>query len=240
VRLGRIGFWFRLAIVLLKPPLLLLTRRRWVGLEHIPAQGGVIVAVNHISYVDPLCLGDALIFGTRRMPRFLVKSTLFEGNGLVGRTMRGTKQIRVFRNTSDASAALADAAAALRAGEMVVLYPEGTVTRDPGKWPMQPRTGIARLAFMTGAPVVPVAQWGAQEIHDSYRTRGWHLLARPLVTIQAGAPVDLSGFDEQDMSGPVLHAATDAVMGQIRSMLEIVRGEPAPDVVFVPDPSRSA
>jgi 1-acyl-sn-glycerol-3-phosphate acyltransferase len=235
VRLGRIGFWYRLAVVIAKPPLLLLTRRRWVGFEHVPATGGVILAANHISFVDPFCLGDAILFSARRSPRFLAKSSLFEGNGLVGRTVRGSGQIPVHRNTADASHALKSAVEALQAGELVLIYPEGTVSRDPDKWPMATKTGVARLALLSGAPVLPVAQWGAQEIHDSYRTGRLNLLARPVVTVEVGPPVDLSSWRGQELTGPVLRGATDAVMSQVRSMLERIRGEQAPAVVFDPE-----
>ncbi len=235
MRLGRIGFWYRLAIVLLKPPLLLLTRRRWSGFENVPATGGVILAANHISFVDPICLGDAIAFSTKRMPRFLAKASLFEGNGLVGRTVRGSGQIRVHRNTADASLALKDAVEALQAGELVLIYPEGTVTRDPGKWPMVAKTGVARLALLSGAPVVPVAQWGAQQIHDSYRSKGLHLLPRHTVIVRVGPPIDLSPWRGKELTGTVLHEATDAVMREIRLMLAQVRQEPPPRAVFDPD-----
>jgi 1-acyl-sn-glycerol-3-phosphate acyltransferase len=240
VRLGRIGFWYRLAVVLVKPPLLLLTRRRWSGFEHVPQHGGVILAANHISHVDPLLLGDAVVFSTRRPPRFLAKSTLFKGNGLVGRTMRGAKQIPVHRNTADASLALKDAVDALHAGEMILIYPEGTVSRDPGKWPMKARTGVARLALLSGAPVVPVAQWGAQEILDSYRTPGLHLLPRHTIAVTVGPAVDLSAWQGKELTSQVLHEATDAIMDAIRGMLEQLRGETAPAGVHDPDAGRKS
>ncbi len=235
MRLGRIGFWYRLAVVLVKPPLLLFTRRRWRGFENVPKQGGVILAVNHISYVDPLCVGDAIMFSTGRVPRFLAKATLFEGNGLMGRTARGSGQIRVHRHTADASLALKDAVEALAAGELVLIYPEGTVTRDPDKWPMVAKTGVARLALLSGAPVIPLAQWGAQEIHDSYRTKGLHLLPRHTVTVVAGPPVDLSPWQGKDLTAKVLHESTDVIMGTIRSMVAEIRGEKAPAEVHNPD-----
>ncbi len=240
MRLGRIGFWYRLALVLLKPPLLVLTRRRWTGFENLPRKGGVILAANHISYVDPVCLGDAVVFAGRRLPRFLAKASLFEGNGLVGRTMRGAGQIPVHRNTADASLALRDAVSALHAGELVLIYPEGTVSRDPDKWPMLARTGIARLALLSGAPVVPVAQWGAQEIHDSYRGKGLHLLARPVVQVSVGEPVDLSPWTSQDwtsreLTSDVLRECTDAVMREVVSLLEPLRGASAPRGTYDPD-----
>jgi 1-acyl-sn-glycerol-3-phosphate acyltransferase len=242
VRLGRIGFWYRLAVVVLKPVLLALTRRRWSGFENVPEQGGVIIAVNHISHADPLVFADALVFSTGRVPRFLAKSTLFQGKGpllrFVARVLKGTKQIPVQRYTADASLALADACRALESGEMVAIYPEGTVTRDPGKWPMQAKTGVARLALLSGAPVVPVAQWGAQEILDSYRTPGLHLLPRHTMTVVAGPPVDLSRWQDRDPTHQVLHEVTEAIMAGITRLLEGIRGENAPDEVFHFEPAR--
>lgn len=238
MRLGRIGFWYRLAVVLLKPPLLLLTKRRWRGFHNIPEQGGVIVAANHISHVDPLTLADAIMFSTKRMPKFLAKASLFKGNGLVGRTVRGAGQIPVHRNTADASAALKDAVLALHRGELVTIYPEGTVSRDPGKWPMKARTGVARLALLSGAPVIPVAQWGAQAILDSYRTPGLHLLPRHTIDVVAGPPVDLDPWRGKELTSEVLHEATDAIMTQLREMVAELRGEPAPTVIHDPDVER--
>lgn len=240
MRLGRIGFWYRLAVVILKPPLLLLTRRRWSGFDNVPSQGGVIVAANHISYVDPLVLADAIMFSTKRMPRYLAKASLFKGNGLLGRTMRGAKQIPVHRNTADASLALKDAVHALHSGELITIYPEGTVSRDPGKWPMAARTGVARLALLSGAPVVPVAQWGAQAILDSYRTPGLHLFPRHTIDVVAGPPVDLSPWKGKDLTTEVLREATEAIMSAIRGMLEQLRGETAPAVVHDPDAERKS
>jgi 1-acyl-sn-glycerol-3-phosphate acyltransferase len=236
VRLGRIGFWYRLAVTILKPLLLLLTRRRWSGFEHVPRQGGVIIAINHISHADPFVFADALVFSTRRMPRILAKSTLFHGKGptgwFIGKVLRGTGQIPVQRHTADASLALQAAVEALDKGEMVAIYPEGTVTREPDKWPMVAKTGVARLALLSGAPVIPVAQWGAQEILDSYREPGLHLLPRHTMTVVAGPPVDLSQWRGKELTADVLRDATAAVMAAITELLEGIRGERAPLEAF--------
>jgi 1-acyl-sn-glycerol-3-phosphate acyltransferase len=226
-RQGRLGFWYWLGIVILKPPTLLFTRHDWRGTEHVP-RGGVILAANHISLADPIALADFVLYGLRRAPRFMAKSEMFRGNGLVGRVMRGADQIPVHRNQEDASAALEDAVAALHRGDAVVIYPEGTVTRDPGKWPMVARTGVARLALLSGAPVVPIAQWGAQEILDSYRAKGLHLLPPHRIHVLAGPPVDLSPWAGKPLTGPVLREATDAVMDEITAQLQVLRGQTAP------------
>ncbi len=230
------GPWMRMAVLLIKPALLLCTRRDWRGHEHVPATGGVILAANHISHADPLTLCDYVLFGVHRIPRFMAKDTLFKGNGLVGRTMRGAKQIPVYRRTADASLALRDAVAALDRGECIVIYPEGTVTRDPGKWPMQAKTGVARLALLSGAPVVPVAQWGPQDILDSYRSRRFRPLPPKRVAVLAGPPVDLSRYRDRELSVDVLRDATAEVMRSLTGLVEQLRGERAPAEVHVHDP----
>lgn len=236
MRLGRIGFWFRFTVCVIKPPLLLFTRHDWRGQEQVPRTGGVIVAVNHISHVDPFVVADYLMFATGRMPRYLAKSTLFEGRGLVPTVLRGARQIPVHRRAADASLALKEAVAALAAGECVVIYPEGTVSRDPEKWPMVAKTGVARLALLSGAPVLPLAQWGAQEILDSYRTKGLHLFPRHTMRLQAGPPVDLSPWEGQKLTAAVLRAVTKVVMAAVTHELEDLRGQPVPATVF--DPGR--
>ena len=224
VGLRRLGFWYALAVVLLKPLATLSARRRWRGAEHVPAQGGLILAANHISHADPVFLAEFVVYGTGRIARFMAKSTLFEGGGLVPRVMRGADQIPVHRQTSDASLALRDAVAALHAGECIVIYPEGTVSRDPEKWPMVARTGVARLALLSGAPVVPVAQWGAQDVMDTYRTGRVRVLPRSDVVISAAPAVDLSRWQGRELTGEVLREATAAVMDAITTELEQVRG----------------
>ena len=222
-----LGFWYLLGIGVLKPPTLVLTRRAASGTALVPA-GGVIVAANHISHTDPVVLADFLLYDLRRAPRFLAKRELFRGNGLVGRVMRGADQIPVDRHAPDASRALEPAVQALHRGETVVIYPEGTVTRDPGKWPMKARTGVARLALLSGAPVVPVAQWGAQDIHDTYRSGRLDLRPRRPVRFRVGPPVDLSRWAGRELTADVLREATDAVMDAITAELEVLRGERAP------------
>lgn len=236
---GRLGFWYWLAIAILKPPTSVFTRRLSTGTELVPP-GGVVLAANHISHADPVVLADFVLYDLGRAPRFLAKRELFRGNGLVGRVMRGAGQIPVDRHAPDASRALEPAVQALHRGELVVIYPEGTVSRDPGKWPMRGRTGVARLALLSGAPVVPVAQWGAQEIHDTYRGRGLHLRPRRLMRFRVGPPVDLSPWAGKDLTADVLRAATDAVMDAITAELEVVRGERAPATRWVHRSERAA
>jgi 1-acyl-sn-glycerol-3-phosphate acyltransferase len=172
VRRGRLGFWYRLAVCLIKPAMLVLTRRDWRGQQHIPPAGGVIIAANHVSYADPFTFAH-YVYDAGRPPCFPAKIELFRLRWPLGRIVRGAGQIPVYRNSANAADALRDAVAAIRRGEAVVIYPEGTVTRDPQLWPMVARTGVARLAMATGALVVPVAQWGPQRMYS--RAHGLHL-----------------------------------------------------------------
>lgn len=234
VTVRELGVAYTVAAGALKPLCRTFTRPEWVGLEHVPVRGGVIVAANHISWTDPIVLADFVLFGARRIARFLAKRVLFEGNGIVARIMRGAGQIPVDRGTVNASTALADAVRALRAGECVVLYPEGTVSRDPQKWPMVAKTGVVRLALLSGAPVVPVGQWGAQRVHDSYRSRRVRLLPPARVRVVAGPEVDLSAYRGREMTAQVLREATDEVMAAITRLVEQARGETAPAVAYDP------
>ncbi|MGY5124695.1 lysophospholipid acyltransferase family protein [Streptomyces nigrescens] len=223
----RIGFWYRLAAVICKPPLLVLFKRDWRGMEHIPADRGFITAVNHNSYLDPLSYAHYQ-YNTGRVPRFLAKAGLFR-SGFVGLMMRGTGQIPVYRETTDAANAFRAAVTAIDKGECVAFYPEGTLTRDPELWPMQGKTGAARVALLTKAPVIPVAQWGANDAMPPYaKEKKLRLFPRKTLRVQAGPPVDLSAFYDREPTAEVLRAATDVIMAAITEQLAVVRGEPAP------------
>jgi len=220
--------WMRIAITLLYPVTMLLFRVRWLHAERIPRSGGAIIAVNHISYADPIVFGR-YIWDAGRAPRYLAKSSLFRAPWPVGAAVRGSGQIPVHRGAADAAEALQAAVRALRDGQLVLIYPEGTVTRDPDFWPMQAKTGIARLALMVPeAPVIPVGQWGAQECLDVYHKR-FRPFPRKRVSVSTGEPVDLSDFAGQPPTREVLHAMTDRIMVAVRDQVAALRGEPAPD-----------
>jgi len=232
VRRGRLGWWLRFAVCVIKPAVVLLTRRDHRGSAHCPAEGGVIVAANHISHADPFVLAEFVYDALRRAPRFLAKIEIFR-LPVVGRIVRGAGQIAVYRDTVNAGDALRDAVAAINRGECLVIYPEGTLTRDPDLWPMRARTGVARLAMLTGAPVIPVAQWGPQRILAPYAKR-LRLFPRRTVHLVAGPPVDLSAYVGRDPNVEVLRAATDAIMADIRALLAGLRATEPPAVVYDP------
>lgn len=227
----------RLAVILVYPLITVLFKRRWLRADRIPAHGPAIVAVNHVSYADPLVFGR-FIWDAGRIPRYLAKSSLFTLPFPLGKIVTGAGQIPVHRGTADASAALQAAVEALGRGEMVLIYPEGTVTRDPDFWPMQPKTGVARLALLApGVPVVPVGQWGSQHFLDVYNKR-FRPFPRKRVTASVGEPVDLAEFAGSEPTAEVLHAMADRVMAAVREQVAEIRGVAAPEQFYQRPASR--
>lgn len=224
---------YRWVVFPLAHPLLgLVGRRDWRGQEHLPQQGGVLVVANHLSNIDPLFVGEYLIFAGR-WPRFLGKAEIWKWP-VLGWVARATHQIPVYRGSERATDALMHAREALNRGQTVVIYPEGTITEDPGLWPMSGRRGAAQLALLDGINVVPLAQWGAHELLGA-RKIDWRRLfsGRKDVRIQAGPPVDLDDFRSRvplDGEAPkeVLEEMTAHLLDVVTAMLSELRGEDPP------------
>ncbi|MGH3509088.1 MAG: lysophospholipid acyltransferase family protein [Nocardioidaceae bacterium] len=225
----RPGWAYGLCIRVVEPLLLLITKRRWIDGEKIPVEGGCVVAANHISHLDPLTFAH-FVYGYGRLVRFLAKASVFD-IPLVGRVVRGAGQIPVYRLTTDASQAFRAAVTAVEKGECVVVYPEGTITRQPDMWPMTGKAGAARIALSAGVPVIPVAQWGAQDILAPYK-KVPHVFPRKTITCKAGDPVDLDDLRGQQLTTAVLREATNRIMDAITRLLEDIRAEQAPAVRF--------
>lgn len=224
------GFWIRFCVVLLYPFDGLLFKIRWRHLERVPApsEGGVIIAINHISVVDTVLMAR-LVWQSGRIPRFLIKSGVF-GLPVIGQILRGAKQIPVHRGTADASQSLREAVVALAQGEAVIIYPEGTITHDPDQWPMEAKTGIARLVLLSpDTPVVPVGQWGAQQRKS---LPWWRKLGRRRAGASVGEPLDLSDYRGREPDAETLREITDLVMAHVRKQVAELRGEPAPQSFF--------
>jgi 1-acyl-sn-glycerol-3-phosphate acyltransferase len=226
--------WRLFTVIVFRPLLHVLVRNKWSGRENIPKTGPVILAPNHMSYAD--WGTDAIFFyASGRYPTFMIKRSAFTVP-FIGRMLRGCGQIPVDRSGKDAAAALKQAEQALSEGAAVIIYPEGTATRDPDLWPMTAKTGVARLALASGAPVVPVARWGTQTVlpYGSKKARVW---PRQTVRTVAGPPVDLSQWAGQQTSAKALRAATDAIMTDVTALVATLRGEEPPVAAF--DPRRS-
>jgi 1-acyl-sn-glycerol-3-phosphate acyltransferase len=222
----RIGLILRSLSVLVVGFNIAFFKRRWRNVDAIPAEGPAIVAANHVSYVDPVILAH-FVWGAARVPRYLAKASLFK-IPVVGWVLAKSGQIPVERGSRDAATSLEAAAEALRAGEVVVVYPEGTVTRDPDFWPMSAKTGLARLALLVPeVKVIPVGQWGAQNAVDVYHKR-YRPFPRKTVTISAGPPVDLSKFAGAPPTTQALREITNVVMVAVRDQVAQIRGEAAP------------
>ena len=230
----RRGWAWTTVVGIVKPTLLTFTKREWIDGEKVPATGGCVVAVNHISHLDPMTLGYFL-YDHGRLVRYLTKDALFR-TPVLKHIVRDAGQIPVKRMTEGAASAFEAAVEAVRAGECVGVYPEGTITKDPDGWPMRGKTGAARIALTTGCPVIPIGQWGAQEILPAYSVRP-HLLPRHTAAYKVGDPVDLADLQGAPLTTEVLHEATGRIMAAITTLVEDLRGEPAPAVRFDPKSS---
>lgn len=207
-----------------------LTKRQWSHQQLVPRTGGVIVVANHISNADPIALSHFLVYAGR-WPHFLAKASLFR-LPVVGPILSGCGQIPVERGTQDSAGSLVAAVAAVEDGRCVVVYPEGTISRDPALWPMAGKTGAARLALATGAPVIPVAQWGAQQILWG-RTLGLpRLLPRKTMIVDAGPPIPLEHLRAIPVTAQSLKEATETIMTTLTDMVAELRREAPPSIRF--------
>jgi 1-acyl-sn-glycerol-3-phosphate acyltransferase len=188
---------------------------RWTleGLDNIPAQGPAILACNHVAYLDPLALGYAVVRAGRR-PRFLAKTELF-ADRRIGWILRSTRQIEVRRGTAEAPAALDRALAAIAGGEVVVIFPEGTVTTNPDLSPMPAKSGTVRLALRSGAPVIPCAVWGTANVWPKGAfKKSW----RPgqSIMVRVARPLELEGDPDSRRD---LRRAGEQIMDAIAALV---------------------
>ncbi len=197
----------------------------WIHLERLPRRGPFVMAANHYTELDVLYMID-LIWRIKRLPRFLAKSSIWKVP-VVGKVMTDSGQIPVERGGGGAAGSIRGAEKVVADGSAVVVYPEGTLTREPGLWPMRGKTGAARIALEADVPVIPVAHWGIQEIMPRYGRIRLFRRRKP-VSIVVGEPVDLDQWRGKPIDQAALNAATEAIMIAITSLLEELRGEAAP------------
>src|SRR4051795_9576825 len=212
-----IGMW--IAIPTVYPVASLVFRLRYRHGERIPPTGPVLVVANHVSVLDPIACAR-LVFDNGRIPHFLAKESLFKG--AMGWVLERAGQIPVARFSAEARGSVSAAQQDLADGNVIVIYPEGSVTRDPDWWPMESRTGVARLALTTEAVVVPVAQWGPQRLHATPTKKG-QLGFRSPADYLVGEPVDLSALRAEVAAGrpltpDLLRATTDQIMARVRDL----------------------
>jgi 1-acyl-sn-glycerol-3-phosphate acyltransferase len=217
-------FIWRLLAGIIIPALLVLARYTVRHPEKIPASGAFLLTPNHYSDFDPLVSAYA-VWRSGRVPRYLAKASLFRVP-VLGAAMRATGQIPVER----AGGGVDPLVAARRIVEddmALIIYPEGTLTREPDLWPMRGKFGAARLALQLGVPVIPAATWGAQKVLPRW-SRRISLFPRKDVVTLVGDPVDLSRWAGKHTDPKALAAATEAIMQAITALLEEIRGETAP------------
>ncbi len=203
-------------------------RGRRKAAKLLPA-GAIIVVSNHASYAD----GVMLAIICRRMGRslrLLATAGVFRAPGL-GRLVRRLGFIPVERGSIHAADALAAAAEALAAGEAVGIFPEGRTTRDPEHWPERAKTGVVRLALLTGAPIIPIAMVGTHRVltrSHPLRTIIANVVLRPEVLIRVGEPIELGQLASTETTPELVRELSDRVMTQIIDLVEELRGEAAP------------
>jgi 1-acyl-sn-glycerol-3-phosphate acyltransferase len=221
--------WRQIVGRVLHPLLHLLMKQEQQGQQNLPRTGGVILAPNHLSYAD---WGAVAVFSYEagRFPVFLIKSSVFDVK-VVGPLLRKLGELPVYRNRNDAALVLRQAEDALRDGQCVIVYPEGTASRDPGLWPMVAKTGAARLALKTGVPVIPIGQWGAHEVLPYGSTKP-RLFPRKRARLVAGPPVDLSAWEGKPLTATTLREATADIMADVTALVAELRQETPPAVPF--------
>jgi 1-acyl-sn-glycerol-3-phosphate acyltransferase len=208
------------AKVVVLPPLKLWFNWRLEGVERVPSEGPIIIAGNHLSYLDPLAHAYFVVQAGRR-PRFLAKAELFD-NPFLGMVLRGAGQIPVRRGSGDQTP-LEEAARALERGEVVLFYPEGTsVTDNADLSPMRGKTGAARLSLATGVPILPVATWGGQYVWRKGARKSF-TFGRP-IWLKAGEVIDPPRQAQAPNGNPDLaRLLTDELMERLALLVDDLR-----------------
>ena len=225
--------WIRLCRIVFYPVTAALGRRRFSGMEHLQVPGGALLVANHVSHLDPVY--DAVyVRKAGRWPHFMAKASIWKVPG-VGALMRGARQIPVERTGGAGQQSLQPAIDALNSGQVVVIYPDGTITRDPQAWPMRPKAGVAVLALAGDFPVIPVVNWGTQHVFVPYVKKGrFRPFPRKDVVVTAGPPIDLSAYRGREVDARLIRDVSVHIMTAVRDLMAEVRGEPAPAKFFVP------
>jgi len=183
------------------------------GTEHIPRRGPAIVVANHRSYFDAVALG-LTVMKSGRLPRALAKKEIFDAP-VLGQLAKVMGQIVVDRKAGGGGNALSNAIHAVRGGEVVVILPQGTIPRGDAFFAptLKGKSGAARLAAATGAPVIPVGMWGTEKVwpRSARMPNVTNVLSPPKIRVRVGPPVaGLTGDPEAD---------TTAIMDAISALL---------------------
>jgi 1-acyl-sn-glycerol-3-phosphate acyltransferase len=223
-------FWVLAGLLL--PLMNLAARYEIIDADKFPRSGAFVFAPNHYTEIDPVVMG-VVSWKLGRLPRFMAKASLFD-LPVAGWVLRKSGQIPVARGGSARAGGPVQAAQQLvDKGQLVVVYPEGSLTRDPDMWPMRGKTGAVRVALEQNIPIIPAAHWGAQALMARY-SKKISLFPRKTIRVKIGDPVDLSEFRGRSLDSATLNEATAVVMDAITRLLEDLRGEKAPAVRWNP------
>lgn len=220
-------FWLLAGLIL--PLWSCMVRYRFTPESKLPKTGPFILSPNHYSEIDPIAMGAA-VWHLGRLPRFMAKASLFR-IPVLGWLLRASGQIPVERQGSVRKGADANpmgaASELIRREAGVIVYPEGTLTRDPELWPMRGKSGAVRLALESGMPLIPVAHWGTQNLMPRYAKR-IHPIPRKTIHVSVGEPLDLSRFAGRERDPKTITEATALLMSEITKLLAGLRGEDPP------------
>ncbi|MET1044683.1 MAG: lysophospholipid acyltransferase family protein [Microbacteriaceae bacterium] len=231
----RTFIWYLLASLAL-PLMNWLGRYEIIDRHKIPQRGAFVLSPNHYSEIDPVVMGAAVWY-SGRVPRFMAKASLFKVP-VLKTLLKASGQIPVERaGAMRGSDPVAAARTLAKQESAVIVYPEGSLTRDPDMWPMRGKTGAVRLALEAGIPLIPAAHWGTHKIMARYSKSISFWPPRKRVRIKIGDPVDLSAFEGRPLDSQTLNAATAVLMDAITALLEDLRDEKAPAERW--DPSKN-
>ncbi len=225
------SFAFVLVAMVLAPILRLMFTIKTGGKENLP-QGGYILVGNHLSYLDPFSFAYSVYIHMKRVPHYLAKESIFR-IPIIGKILPKVGQIPVYRGGKSNEEPLRAAKEFLKAGQVVVVFPEGTLTRDPDQWPMRGKAGAIRLAVELGLPIVPCGQWGVEKVLGNYskkfRPNPFHV-----VRVKIGKPMFFRELEGKTPTAQELAAATDTVMREISAIVGELRGETPPKELWDP------
>ncbi len=225
-RKGNLPLPYRIGVPAFRPIVSLFMKPRLQGTENLPLEGPFILAPNHMANIDPFTMGYCMADMGYHV-RFMAKDSLFRVP-LLGWVLSKWGMIPVKRESADAANSLIHAETALEQGEVVGFYFEGTLTRDPAFWPMKGKTGLARLALDTRVPIIPVVQWGAQDVMDRYvlaKIR-WR---RPKLYIRVLPELDYSDIEGSSQNRDGVLELTQRLQSTLMEQSGNLRGQVPPE-----------
>ncbi|WP_430592498.1 lysophospholipid acyltransferase family protein [Humidisolicoccus flavus] len=218
---------FRTLAAIIVPPWTAMVKYEFRGKENLPAKGAAVLSPNHMSEADPITVAVA-VWRLGRAPRFMAKAGLWKVPVLRW-ALQSSGQVPVERSGSTRAADPMKAARQIVDSEsLVIIYPEGSLTRDPDLWPMRGKSGAVRMALQAGIPLIPIAQWGTQNLLPRYSKR-IRPFPRKKIIVSIGEPLDLSKYQGKELTGALLKEATEELMTAITALLAEIRGEQAPE-----------